>query len=240
MKKFLFIILIIISLIFSLINCKREKISDNEGTVENVTQFVKDYGIYVYTNEEDLGKDAKEVKEKEWFEFGTKFTVLKTKKVEEKDYYHIQLPDKSKYWAPKESFTEKFIVIIQNDVDVYSQPDQDFKTGIELQPGDFGIFIKEQDGWYNVDFKALRPSKQGDEERKWVGQGWIKEGYTDDIMAAKEAYYLYLAYYNEIINKNTQRAINYLHKALEINKGDRSDIYPIIEKYLEQLEAELD
>ena len=235
MQKYLFIILIFIILLISPINCRKNQVHDNEGAVENVTQYIKDYGAYVYKNEEDLGKEAKEIKDKEWFEFGTKFTILKTKTIGEKDYYNIQLPDKTKFWIPKDSLTEKFIVIIQNDIDVYRQPDQDFKTGIKLQPGDFGIFIKEQDGWYNVDFKALRPLKQGDEERKWVGQAWIKEGYTDNIFAAKEAYFLYLAYYNYIINKNIKRAINYLNQALEVNKGDKSEIYPIIEEYLEEL-----
>ena len=151
---------------FSLNNCKKDKVlnNDNEKAVENVTQYVKDFGAYVYKNEEDLGKEPKEVKDKEWFEFGTKFTILKSKNINNKDYYNIQLPDKTKYWVLKDALAEKFIVIIQNDVDTYSQPDQDFKTGIKLQPGDFGIYLKEQDGWINVDFKAYRPQKEGDEE----------------------------------------------------------------------------
>ena len=124
-RLFNFIISIII--LFSLNNCNKNSNKNNKSTeiVETATQYVKDWGVWVYKNEEDLGKKAKDVKEKEYFEFGSKFTVLLSKNINDKDYYKIQLPDKTEYWVEKDRLVEKFIVINQDDVTAYSQPDQD-------------------------------------------------------------------------------------------------------------------
>ena len=232
MKKFLLFCLIFV-LLLSLFGCKKG-LSMGGGSGDKV-QYVKEYGTYVYKNEEDCGKSSKEVNDKEYLEFGSKLNVLKSKNVEGKEYLKVQLPDKSEYWANKENLTEKFIVITQNNVEAYDQPDDSYKTGIKLQPGDYGLFVKEQDGWTNVEFYAYRPDKE-DGERKWVGNKWIKGGYTDDLNAAREAYRLYLAYYYKISKNDTDKAVKYLEEGLEINKGDKSEIYSALEDYAEELE----
>lgn len=232
MKKLLLYILII-ALVFSFLNCKKIKLTEEES-VESVTQYIKE-SVWAFEKEEDLIKDPKEVKEKKLLEFGDKITVLKMKKIEEKEYYNIQLPDKTKLWVPVKNVTEKFIIINQNDVETYKQPEQDYKTGVKLQPGDFGIFVKEQDGWINVDFFAYRPLKDG-EDRKWVGNKWIKEGYTEDIKAAREAYYLYLSCFYKISKNDNTTALKYIKLALDANKGDQSEIYSVIEEFQKELE----
>lgn len=233
MKKFLLFCLMFV-LMFSFFSCKKVLIGSSAGSK---TQYVKEYGIYVYQNEEDIGKESKDVKEKEYLEFGSKLTVLKSKQIQGKEYLKVRLPDKSEYWANKENLTEKFIVINQDDVDVYDQPDKDYKTGVKLQTGDFGIFVKEQEGWINVEFFAYRPVKE-DGERKWVGNKWIKGGYTDDLNAAREAYRLYLAYFSKISKNDKNKAIKYVNEGLEVNKGDKSSIYSALENYLNELESE--
>ena len=221
-------------------NCNKKNNQKNNTNkiVETATQYVKDWGVWVFKNEEDLGKNPKEVKEKDYFEFGSKFTVVLSKTINEKDYYKIQLPDKTEYWIDKERLAEKFIVINQDDVTVYTQPDQDYFTGTKLQRGDFGYFIKEQDGWINVNFYAYRPTLDGEEEKKWVGERWIKEGYTDDLMAAREAFYLYWAYfytYNQK-NKNKEKAIEMCQKAMDANA--ESEIYFVVKDFYNELNKE--
>lgn len=246
MKKTLLFILIF-ALIFSFSNCKKTQSTDEESgestnakesseSVESVTQYIKE-SVWAFEKEEDLQKAPKEVKEKKLLEFGNKITVIKKKKIEDKEYYNIQMPDKTKLWVSAKNVTEKFIIINQSDVATYSQPEQDYKTGVKLQPGDFGIFVKEQDGWINVEFYAYRPLKDG-EERKWVGNKWIKEseGYTEDILAAREAYNLYMAYFYKISKNDNTTALKYVKLALDANKGDKSEIYPVIENFQKELE----
>ena len=229
MRKFLLFCLIFI-LILSILGCKK-----GLGGGSSKVRYIKSYGSYVFQNEEDLGKNAKEVKEKKYLEFGSKLTLLKSKEITGKEYLKVQLPDKSEYWIDNESVTEKFIVINQKNVEVFDQPDTDYKTGIKLQPGDYGLFVKEQDGWTNVEFFALRPFSE-DGERKWVGNKWIKGGFTNNVKAAKEAYLLYLAYYYKINKNDTDKAMKYLEEALEVNKGDKSEIYSALEDYANELE----
>lgn len=138
---------------------------------------------------------------------------------------------------PKDSLTEKFIVINQTDVNCYEYPEPTYITPIKLQPGDFGLFVKEQDGWIEVEFSAYRPHKLKDDKRKWVGKKWIKDGYTEDLNAAKEAYYLYFAYHRNIIKKDSKEAIEMLNKALEVNAGEETEITYVVKDYLNELES---
>lgn len=243
MKKILLFIFIF-ALIFSFSNCKKMQTTEKDSventesneSVESVTQYIKE-SVWAFEKEEDLNKASKDVQEKKLLEFGNKITIIKKKKIEDKEYYNIQLPDKTKLWIPAKNVTEKFIVINQNDVATFSQPEQDYKTSVKLQPGDFGIFVKVQDGWINVEFYAYRPLKDG-EDRKWVGNKWIKEseGYTEDILAAREAYNLYLAYFYKISKKDNTTALKYVKQALDANKGDKSEIYSVIEDFQKELE----
>ena len=258
MKKTLILLLITIFLL-SLIECKKseptvtvedttddvtgdttgdviEDITEDTTTIENITQYVKHSSAWLYANEEDLGKKPGEVKEKKLVYFGNKITVVSSKKINDKEYYIVQLPDKTEYWGEKDYFAIKFIVINQSDVACYSQPDISFKTNIKLQPGDFGIFEEEMDGWVSVNFKAYRPYVK-DGERKWVGKRWIKEGYIDNLETSKEAYYLYLAYYWNIQKDNKEKAIDMLNKALAINGGVESEITYVIKDYLNEIKS---
>ena len=237
---------ILIGILFLLIlNCKKDGSSDNSGKkedenlviIENPTQYIKESGGYFYKDLSDVNTPIKDLKPDQylWVEFGGKVTAIDIKKVNNVEYYKIQLPDKSVYWAKKDLFTSKFITINKANVLCYKQPDNDWATSIKLQPGDFGTLIKEEDGWINVEFRAYRPTKDGG-ERKWVGTYWIKEGYTDDINTAKQAYYLYQAYYYNLIKKDNKNAIEMLKKALTTVEQETEITY-VIREFLEELES---
>jgi hypothetical protein len=249
MKKYFLSFIIVLILFFTIVSCFKKKGDDNKTdnssnnelkddndakTINNVTQYVSSWAVWVYANESDLGKKSNEVKEKILLDFGKPVTVISTKKISDKNYFKIQLPDDSIYWASQDNFAEKFIIINKTDVITYDQPDTGYATQLKLQPGDFGVFVKEKNGFMNVDFYAFRPYKI-DSEKKWVGNKWIKEGYTDNINAAKEAFYLYLAY-NNIQKNNVDEAKKNLEKAVELSDlNGETDITPVIKSLLSQL-----
>ncbi len=250
MKKLLFINLLII-LLFPSVSCVKKKNNDaqnkesavsesssdnSQSDITNVTQYVSSYGVWAYANESDLGKKSGDVKEKMYLNFGSPVTIIGSKKENNIEYYKIQLPDDTTYWSPKENFAEKFIVINKTDVLCYTQPDTGYATQLKLQPGDFGIYVKEKNGFINADFYAYRPYKPGD-EKKWVGNVWLKEGYTDNINAAREAYYLFLAYASLQKNKKDD-AKTYLDKALEASETyGETDITPVVKDQLNELKT---
>lgn len=228
--------------LFSLVECKNSDIEKNEAALENTIQYVKDDSVYAYINEDDIGKKTEDVKDKKYLEFGSKLTVLKAKNLGGKCYYKIQLPNKIEYWVQKDSLAKKFIVINQADVIAYKKSDRHFFTPIRLQPGDFGVFIKKEIGdrydtvntnvvWINVDLYAYRPHKTNG-KKKYIGNKWIKNGYTEDIKTAKEAYYLSRAYYWDIQKKNKEKAIEMLNKALEVNAGVETENTYVVKAYL--------
>lgn len=74
MKK-IFVLFMLTMLLFSFVGCKKdsvktEDISEETTPVENVTQYVKNWSVYAYSNEEDLGKKSKDVKEKNILSLG--------------------------------------------------------------------------------------------------------------------------------------------------------------------------
>ncbi|HOJ63428.1 MAG TPA: hypothetical protein PLE45_03300 [Spirochaetota bacterium] len=239
MKRFILLLTILIT-IFS---CKKDNSLNTTTTVstisiENPTQYIKEAGCYFYKNIEDVNTPIKNLKSDSylWVDFGRKVTVIDTKKVGDDDYYKVQLPDKSIYWAKKDFFTSKFITINKANVLCYKQPDNDWATTIKLQPGDFGTLIKEEDGWINVEFKAYRPTKEGG-DRKWVGNYWIKEGWTDDINTAKQAYYLYMAYYYKLIKNDDKNAIEMIKKAFSSTNEEETEISYVLRDYLQELQS---
>ncbi len=61
-------------MVISLLGCKQKKSTENEAeetVVENTIQYVKELGIWAVVNEEDIGKDLKELDKdsKEYFDF---------------------------------------------------------------------------------------------------------------------------------------------------------------------------
>lgn len=253
-RKYMFFILLSLFsyCLFSYYGCKKDNnrsVTINTATtvreeedlnfIENATQYVKVNGCYFYKNLEDVNTPIKQLKSDSylWVDFGRKINVLDIKKVNNDYYYNVQLPDKSIYWAKKDFFTTKFITIIKTNVLCYEQPDTNWGATIKLQPGDFGTLIKEDDGWLNVEFKAYRPIKDNG-ERRWVGTYWIKEGYTDDINTAKQAFYLYMAYYYKLIKKDTKNAIEMLKKAFYIVNDEETEISYVIRDFLKELSRE--
>jgi len=215
---------------------KTEEKADESALDENVTQYMKN-SAWIYANEEDLGKKPNEVKDKKLLNFSNSVIVKNSKKIENKTYYKIQLPDNSEYWTSKDNLAKKFIIINKHDTKCYENPDDTYISKIKLQPGDYGVLQQEgTEDWIKVEFGAYR-SIQEDGERKWVGVKWIKDGYTTDITVANQAYYLYLANYNLIQLKDKSTAIKNLKEALEVQGGVETEITPIIKETLTQLES---
>jgi hypothetical protein len=204
-------------------------------TAEPETMYVKNWGTWVISREEDIGKPLKEIKEKLYLEFGSKLYVLEEKSINERVYVKVQLPDTSEYWARKNTLVEKFIVITSNDILCYTQPDTDYADTILLQPGDFGFFIREMESWVNAEFLTFRPEVPGGTYVR-VGEKWINTGYTEDLRTAKEAYYLNLAYYYiHSKEKDEKKAIERLEKAQNVNVDIDTEITYIIEDLLSDL-----
>ncbi|MBP5706434.1 MAG: SH3-like domain-containing protein [Spirochaetales bacterium] len=233
----------IIMLLCLLATCKKGdntlnniKNENNEAVVENQTQYVSDWSAVLYTSEADVGTDYKKLANDKFtiLYFGSKVTVKSEKSINKKEYYKVQLPDTSEYWADKSQFSERFIVINKEHVSTYNQPDLDYVTAIKLEPGDFGIFKKEMNGWIQVDFYAYRSLKDGG-DRKWVGTKWIQDGWTEDITCAKQAYYLYLATYNELQKNNKDKALEMLAKANEATDKAETEISYVLNEMFVRL-----
>ncbi len=236
-------------LLFFAFSCKKEDSSNppvtndtvisNENTsseeYKNSTLYAK-YQVWIYSNESDTGKAAKDVKDKMLLEFGNKVIVEKSKKIANKIYLNLSLPDKTTYWASKDHFTEKFITVNQPDVLCYKQPDVAYiNSNIKLQPGDFAYFVKEQDGFINVDLISYMPRFKKDQVT-WIGNVWIKEGFTDDLKIARESYILARAY-NDLYGKKNDKegAIQKLKEALDINGGEETEVTYVIKILLNEL-----
>lgn len=154
--------------------------------------YVKYQSVYFYQNDGDLAKKSGDVKAKKVFYFGNKATVLGNTRRGDNYYLNVQLPDKSKFWAPLDYFATRFIVITGTDVVTYSQPDESYATKVKLQPGVLGYFAKEDGGFLNVDFNCYMPVN---DKGVWLGNLWIKsDGFTDDVKTAEQASYLAMAY----------------------------------------------
>ena len=212
--------------------------TETQPAAQQVTQYVKTWGVWFYQNEQDIGKSAKDVSNKQYMDFGSKVSTLETKDIEGKTYSKVMLPDRSEYWVGTNALVDKFIVITQEDVLCYKQPDTDYADTILLQPGDLGLFSKEMDGWINAEFLTYRPVKPGGEIKR-VGSKWIKGGYTEDLSAAKEAYYLNLAYYYlHSKERDINKAIERLEKAASINVTGNTEITYVINDLLARLTGE--
>ena len=103
----------------SLAACKKGESANNavenentETVVENQTQYTRDW-VVMYVNEADVGTDHKKLANDKYvaLNFGSKVTVKSEKTIGKKQYYKVQLPDTTEYWADKSQFAEKFIVI---------------------------------------------------------------------------------------------------------------------------------
>lgn len=249
------LIIALIILLF-LIGCRKSDDANNTsnvdagsseqsaGKVSVETQYCKESRILCYADIKNYGKKFSEIKglgaDAYYFlNFGDAVTVLKEKESKGEKVYQFKNPDDTVYWVKKDALVEKFIVInSEEEVKTYKQPGPSFVLNTKVAKGDLGIYRGEKDGFIKVDFWAYRPAK-ADGEKVWVGTKWIEKGYTDNIMAAKEAYYLYLAYYREISKNDIEGAINYAEKALEANPGESTEITPVIEKYLRKLKESM-
>ena len=186
----------------------------------------------------DLKKEFVEIndKEKELVDIGEKLTAVKEKKSGNKIYYQILLTNKKKYWIDAGLVTERYITINEKDLTCYKSPSKDsVNTLFKLQPGDFGYFIKEKNGFVNVEFNTYLP-RGIDNKIVLVGNVWIKDGFTDDINTAKEAYWLSAAY-NQIYIKNPNKEVakKYLKNILEESSPDKMYIALIAQKVLNEL-----
>jgi len=196
------------------------------------------FSFWMFENDGDIKKEIKNVdaKKRKLIEFGQKLDAVKEKKSGDKTYYQVALPDKTKYWADASFVTEKYITINSTDVLCYTQPSKDYLNGnFKLQPGDFAYFVKEQDGFINVDFISYIPRGK-DNKAVWIGNIWLNGGYTDDINTAKEAYWLNMAYSQIYSSKpNIENAKKFLKTAIEVNQSSPTEVAQIAQNVLSEL-----
>lgn len=209
---------------------------------ETKVQYTR-YPVWIFARREDLGKAAGEVprEHRTLIEVGSRVTTLEEAAGpnggEAGRWARIQLPDGTEHWVAARHLVDRFIVISRRDVLCYDQPDATFATTIFLQPGDFGYFLDEQEGWIKAAFHAYRP-REPEGEPLWVGERWIKSsGFTDDVLAAKEAYYLYRAR-RELRRDAQGAAVEHLLRADGINVLEDTEITPVIRSLLAELTAQ--
>jgi hypothetical protein len=201
--------------------------------------------VWIYTSRDDLGRPAAEVprERRTLLDVGSRVATLEVVRGPGGDdagpWARIQLPDGTEHWVAAGHLVDRFIVITRSDVLCYDQPDTTFATTIFLQPGDFGYFVDEQEGWIKADFHAYRP-REPEGEPAWVGERWIKSsGFTDDVMTAKEAYYLYRAR-RELRHGSTEAEIDLLRRAENANVLGDTEITPVIRALLDELTGNSD
>lgn len=229
MKKFILFILLLVLLtnfIFA---------ADEEIPAKNSIVYLKYESAWLFSNDKDLEKNAKDVKEKKVFNFGNKFTVVGNKKIKDKVFLNVVLPDKSKLWGPLDYFTVKFITITENDLKCFTQPDDGYVAKNKLQAGYYGYYITEQKEWIKVKFISYVPGNNPGDKPVWIGDVWIKSGYTDDVKTAQQGYALALAY-NAIYGKtkNVNVAIQKLENGIS-NVDQETSITYVLEDILTQL-----
>ncbi|OHD23901.1 MAG: hypothetical protein A2086_07980 [Spirochaetes bacterium GWD1_27_9] len=202
----------------------------------NTNLYVKYEAIWSFEKEGDLEKTPKDVKEKKLLNFGNKVLVIGNKKIKDAYYIQFQLPDKTKYWASLDNFAIKFITIIEKDLVAYTQPDDSYLAKFKLQPGCFGYYIKENDGFINVDIASYIPKKQG-QKSIWAGNVWIKKGYTDDIKVASQGILVARAF-NLLYGKtyNAKDGLTKLNEALEL-LGEDTVLSPFIANLVTELDG---
>lgn len=241
-----FIVFMLAAVCLGTFSCKKNEETQNDEQkqqqipVEVVTQYIRNRG-YIYQNAEDVNVPLKNLKPEVYklMSFGDKVSVLYETTLGKDQYYRVQLPDTTEYWALKALFTEKFIVINKPHVLCYTQPDSDYVPAVKVEPGDFGYFVKELNGWVLVDFNCTYRSYKEGQPRKWVGQYWINTGYTDDLKCAKQAFYLSRANYNLLGEKTVDKesAIANLKKAFEVTNNENTEISFVLKDLLDELET---
>jgi hypothetical protein len=198
----------------------------------DATELFVNTSMWAYGNTDDIGK---QVKTNKLMEFGNKVSVIGDKKVGDVEYKQIVLPDKSKYWIEDKYLSEKFITINQPDVTCYKQPDESFANkSVKLQNGDYLKYLGEQDGFIKVTPISSLPRGKNSAV-VWIGEVWIKDGYTEDLATAKDSYKLALAYYQLYDKKDKAKAIEMMKQMIE--DGVEGDLGSIIQNIVSQLEA---
>jgi len=234
MKKNIFAVLIIIGVCFVINAADNVVVPKNNSTV-----FVKYDQVWGFAEEKDLENPPKNAKGT-LLTFGNKVIVTWSKKVKERQWIQVQLPDKTRFWVPLDYFTTRFIVISQKDVKNYSQPDTAYPNKAKLQVGYLGYLIKEQDGWLNVLFDFYAP-RNPEEKSVYPGSVWInsaeKNIFIDDITVAKDANSLISAY-NKLYGKAADKAValKKLKKAIEDSEGRTNIAIDAIKSLIEKLE----
>lgn len=224
------ILFLFLQLVFS-----ADPVLPKNGTYAFVTQNT----LWCYEEEKSLDTLPKGAKGT-FLYFGNKVLVLSNKKVKETYFLQVQLPDKSKYWSWAAYFTPKFITITQKDVKTYSQPDTGYQNKLKLQPGFLGYYVKEMDGWINVEFKLFAP-KKADDKPVWVGSVWLNASdtsfYTEDWDTAYDANSL-LDAYNLLYGKkiDIQGSVNVLKQSLAENDGRENIAVNLIRELLIQID----
>jgi len=206
---------------------------------KNSPVFVKYESVWVIKKDSELEKDYnKDVKDKVLLSLGNKVTVVGNKKIADKIYLNIQLPDNQKYWAPMDYFAMKFIVVTMDDLSVFKQPEQSYIDKNKLSAGMLCYYVKSSGDFINVDVSSYMMNKTTNQV-VWLGNVWIKanSGYTEDINVGMQASYLSLAYTLLYSKKNPAGAIAKLKAGIKAGEGLSSPIEPVLTGLLQELEG---
>lgn len=223
---------LIIILLFTLVLFTCTKSKGPKETYQKVNAYIKEMDVWAISDENELNKKISDIKNKLNLFFGDQVIIVGEKNINQMDYYRITVKNnKNEYWIRKDFIAKDFIIINKKDTVVYEIPDENYSIKAVLQPGDLGIVLKVQGEWLFVNFWAYR-EKNDPAKKDFIGNMWIKKSknYIQNIDAAKEAYYLYLAYYYIYTDKNLNVANNYIDKALGIStqKKKKTEITPVI------------
>lgn len=242
MKRFL---LLFVSFIL-IVSCKKklttdesESISKEDKTVENVSQYAVRDWVLGYSDIDEVGKKYSDVKNGYyWLNIGNKVTVIDEIKKNDTVYYKSKLPDDSVYWVDNTVLSEKLITIIKDDTFTYTMPDENYSSLIRLQRGDYGFVTEEKNNYLRVYFYGYR-TKEGEERtsKNWIGELWIRDGYSDNIDLARQSYYLYMAYRSELVNKDYSTALEMIEKAEDLSKTEYNELTDVLSNYKEKIMA---
>lgn len=252
MKRKFYVLFILSVIVFILIQCGKKEETDVQTVNKSVKvdvkediRYVKEFSINPVYDRDDLFVDLKDLQRADYslLRFGDKVVVkqnivLKNEKDESIQCYYFVTDSGDKLWSIADNFVEGFVTVIGNEGVTYEIPDENYATEFKLKKGHFGFFLREYNGWFNVDFKGYAVKSEED-DMKWIGNQWVNCEVTMDVKTAVEAYYLYLGDYYTLKGNESNAHLNY-KRAYDNRSGDDSVLLSVINSRLSRFESDSD